>query len=109
MEARIGRQTPTTSVVLPYEETFGDEAIRLYESTGRKAQEWQKLLIYDIMETPRGLLSPEDDLAWAMANFDRYDVKYLPVCGSGGKFEGFVSREAIFSKYRRVVREADSF
>jgi phage terminase large subunit-like protein len=49
MEARIGRQTPTTSVVLPYEETFGEEAIKLYESTGRKAQEWQKLLIYDIM------------------------------------------------------------
>lgn len=49
MEARIGRQTPTTSVVLPYEETFGEEAIRLYESTGRKAQEWQKLMIYDIM------------------------------------------------------------
>lgn len=49
MEARIGRQTPTTSVVLPYEETYGEEAIKLYESTKRKAQEWQKLLIYDIM------------------------------------------------------------
>ena len=49
MEARIGRQTPTTSVVLPYEETFGENAISLYESTGRKAQEWQKLMIYDIM------------------------------------------------------------
>jgi len=49
MEARIGRQTPTTSVVLPYEETYGEEAIKLYESTKRKAQEWQKLLVYDIM------------------------------------------------------------
>lgn len=49
MEARTGRQTPTTSVVLPYEETFGEEAVNLYESTGRKALEWQKLLIYDIM------------------------------------------------------------
>ena len=39
MEARIGRQTPTTSVVLPYEQTLGEEAIKLYESTGRKAQE----------------------------------------------------------------------
>ena len=51
MEARIGRQTPTTCVVLPYEETLGEEAIKLYESTGRKAQDWQKLLIYDIMAT----------------------------------------------------------
>ena len=44
-EPRLGRQTPTTSVVLPYDETLGDEAIQLYEKTGRKAQEWQKLMI----------------------------------------------------------------
>ena len=35
MEARIGRQTPTTSVVLPYKKTVGDEAVELYESSGR--------------------------------------------------------------------------
>ena len=56
MEARTGRQTPTTCIVLPYEETFGEEAVKLYESTGRKALEWQKLLIYDIMaRTPDNL------------------------------------------------------
>ena len=56
MEARIGRQTPTTSVVLPYDETWGEQAIALYESTKRTAQEWQKLLIYDIMaRTPDNL------------------------------------------------------
>ena len=48
-EPRLGRQTPTTSVVLPYDETLGEEAIQLYEKTGRKAQEWQKLMIFDIM------------------------------------------------------------
>ena len=67
------------------------------------------MLVYDLMESPHGLLSPDDDLAWAMANFDRYNVKYLPVCSSGGKFEGFVAREEIFSKYRSVVRDADSY
>ena len=67
------------------------------------------MLIYDMMETPHGLLSPDDDLAWAMANFDRYNVKYLPVCSTGGKFEGFISREEIFSKYRRIVRDGDSY
>lgn len=46
---RIGRQTPTTSVVLPYTETLGAEAIELYNSTGRTAMEWQQLQIYDIM------------------------------------------------------------
>lgn len=62
MEARIGRQTPTTNVVLPYEETLGEEAIKLYESTGRKAQEWQKLLVYDIMA-----LNP--DRLWTHSKF----------------------------------------
>lgn len=48
MTAR-GRQTPTTSLVLPYARTKGQEAVNLYNLTGNKAQEWQKLLLYDIM------------------------------------------------------------
>ena len=39
-KARIGRQTPTTAFVLPYEKTCGAEAVELYNSTGRAAQEW---------------------------------------------------------------------
>lgn len=49
MEARIGRQTPTTSVVLPYTNTAGDQAIELYKQTGREPLEWQVLMVYDIM------------------------------------------------------------
>lgn len=48
-EPRKGRQTPTKSIVLPYTETRGQEAIDLYNSSGRTAQEWQELMIYDIM------------------------------------------------------------
>ena len=48
-EARIGRQTPTQSFVLPYTRTLGDDAISLYNSSERTAQQWQELLIYDIM------------------------------------------------------------
>jgi phage terminase large subunit-like protein len=47
--ARIGRQTPTQSVVLPYEKTIGREAVKLYSLLGKIAQEWQELLLYDIM------------------------------------------------------------
>lgn len=50
-ETRKGRQTPTKSIVLPYTETRGQEAIDLYNSSGRTAQEWQELLIFDIMAT----------------------------------------------------------
>ena len=45
---RTGRQTPTQSAILPYEQTCGQEAVSLYNSTGRAAQEWQALLLYDI-------------------------------------------------------------
>lgn len=62
MEVRKGRQTPTTSVVLPYEKTLGEEAVTLYESTGRKAQEWQQLLVYDIM-------ARTDDNLWIHSKF----------------------------------------
>lgn len=48
-EVRLGRQTPTQSVVLPYTTTRGQEAIDLYNNTGRTAQEWQVLLLYDIL------------------------------------------------------------
>lgn len=50
-ETRKGRQTPTKSIILPYKETRGREAIELYNSSGRTAQEWQALLIYDILAT----------------------------------------------------------
>lgn len=46
---RIGRQTPTKSIILPYTETRGQDAIEIYNSSGRTAQEWQELLIFDIM------------------------------------------------------------
>ena len=32
-DARIGRQTPTKSVAVPYEQTRGAEAVELYNST----------------------------------------------------------------------------
>lgn len=46
---RIGRQTPTRSLVLPYRESLGAGAVAVYESSGREAQEWQKRLLFDIL------------------------------------------------------------
>lgn len=48
-EVRLGRQTPTQSVTLPYGQTDGPEAVELYQRTGRTAMEWQQLLIYDML------------------------------------------------------------
>ena len=61
-EPRIGRQTPTQSVVLPYFETKGQEAVDLYNQTGRTAQEWQELLMSDI-------LAVNEDGLWTHTKF----------------------------------------
>ena len=37
-KARIGRQTPTTAFVLPYEKTCGAEAVELYNNSIKNAE-----------------------------------------------------------------------
>lgn len=49
MDTRIGRQSPTVSVILPYNATKGPEAVELYNGTERTVLEWQEALTYDIM------------------------------------------------------------
>lgn len=61
-EKRKGRQTPTQSVVLPYTSTRGNEAIDLYNSTGKTAQEWQELMLSDI-------LAVNEDELWVHTKF----------------------------------------
>ena len=46
-----GVQVPTRSLILPCEGSHGGEAVALYNLTGRKAQEWQEMLLRDIMAT----------------------------------------------------------
>lgn len=62
MDKRIGNQTPTESVVLPYETSDYESAVELYEKTGRSAQEWQSFLLEHIMARN------EDDL-WTHTKF----------------------------------------
>ena len=38
-EVRLGRQTPTTSYVLPYQDSLGARSIELYQQGGRAAME----------------------------------------------------------------------
>lgn len=49
MDTRKGRQSPTVSVILPYKETKGAEAVALYNATERTVLEWQEASTYDIM------------------------------------------------------------
>ncbi|MBR0485894.1 MAG: terminase [Oscillospiraceae bacterium] len=61
-ETRLGRQTPTVSSVLPYTDSKGLEAVQLYNSSGRTAQDWQSLLLEDIMAV-------NDDGLWVHMKF----------------------------------------
>ena len=45
----IGRQSPTVSVVLPYTDTKGAEAVEIYDKTEHNTLEWQVALLYDLM------------------------------------------------------------
>lgn len=65
-ETRIGRQTPTAAVVLPYTQTLGGEAIEAYNRSGREALEWQQLLIYDIMATNADGLWTHMKMGWSI-------------------------------------------
>ena len=38
--ARLGRQTTTQALVLPYDETKGGETVELYEQGGHTAMDW---------------------------------------------------------------------
>lgn len=62
MATRYGNQTPTHSVVLPYTDSKGPEALVLYSETGREAQPWQKRLIDQIMAV-------DEDGLWLHAKF----------------------------------------
>src|SRR5690625_99826 len=59
---KIGEQTPTKSLILPYDESFGDEAIELYEKSGRKAFDWQKFIV-------NAILAKNNQGLWTHMNF----------------------------------------
>ena len=83
---RLGRQTPTQSVVLPYEKSLGQTAIDLYNSSKRTAQQWQELLCYDILAT-------NDEGLWVHTKFG------YSVGRRNGKNEIVVMREMYALKH----------
>lgn len=60
--SRVGNQIPTQSVILPYEKSYGDEAVQLYNLSGNVCQEWQALMLSDIMAV-------NDDGLWVHTKF----------------------------------------
>ncbi len=65
------------------------------------------LVVFDLMEPPRGIVSINDDLACVMEHFERCDRPYLPVYSENGKFAGFVFKDICLAKYRELIRKSD--
>ena len=59
---RLGNQIPTVSHIPEYSKTLGDEAVALYNMSGNTCQEWQALMLSDIMAV-------NDDGLWAITKF----------------------------------------
>lgn len=49
MTKKFGKQTPTQSVILDYNESRYQEAVDLYQRTGLLIYDWQLYLLKDIM------------------------------------------------------------
>lgn len=67
MTERKGNQYPTQSVILPGANSLYEDAIELYEKTGRKAQEWQKSLLKAIMSTNEDGLWTHSKFGWSIS------------------------------------------
>lgn len=80
MANRIGCQTPTTALILPYTQSYGQDAIKLYNETTRTAFEWQEIIIEDI-------LAVNEDGLWVHSKFG------YAVPRRNGKNEVVVMRE----------------
>ena len=94
MSKRIGRQTPTQSLILPYEKSLADEAIELYKKSRRDAYEWQEHLL-------NAILAVNEDGLWVHMKFG------FSVPRQNGKNEVVAMREFIgLQKGEKILHTA---
>ncbi|WP_311537208.1 terminase [uncultured Anaerococcus sp.] len=62
MMVRYGSQTPSQSVILEYDTSLGDEALKIYEKTGLKPYPWQEDLV-------RAIFATNEDKLWTHSRF----------------------------------------
>lgn len=94
MSKRIGSQTPTQSLFLPYKDTLSGEAVMLYQESGRTAYEWQINLLNEI-------LAINEDGLWTHMKFG-YSIPR-----QNGKNEVVAIRELIgLNKGERMLHTA---
>lgn len=94
MTVRIGEQTPTRSLILPYDKSLGVEAVKLYQKSGREAFDWQKFIT-------DAILAKNEQGLWTHMNFG-YSVPR-----QNGKNEIVAMRERIgLEKGEKILHTA---
>ena len=64
-----------------------------------KQEQYDTILVKQLMRKPPATVSPDDDMNTVMKKFDETDAWNLPVIDEG-KYVGFISKSSIFTKYR---------
>lgn len=104
VSVQIGEQTPSKSVILPYESSLGEQAIKTYEESGREAYEWQEFLT-------NAMFAQNADGLWTHMKFGysipRQNGKNEVVAIR--EFEGLKKDERILHTAHRTTTSAAAF
>jgi CIC family chloride channel protein len=70
-------------------------------------EKYNTLFVKDLMTQPPSILDVNEEMHDVMKKFDTYNSWNLPVT-EGNKYIGFVSKSAIFTKYRHLlIKQSD--
>ena len=58
-----------------------------------------------LMQEPAAILSSQTTMAQVMRTFDRTHSDWLPVVDADNHFEGYISRQRLFTQYRKMVAD----
>src|SRR5690606_19194162 len=83
---------------------------RLFEVLLGEKPEGQAKSMRELMEKPTDMVTIEANMEDVMQKMNREDVWILPVVDKDGIYKGFVSKSAVFNKYRALLmRQAAYF
>ena len=58
-----------------------------------------------LMQEPPAILSSQATMTQVMRTFDRTHSDWLPVVDADNRFEGYISRQRLFTQYRKMVAD----
>ena len=66
---------------------------------------YERVHVYNIMETPPAVVFDDEKMESVMLKFDKTEAWRLPVLDKDRKYLGFVSKSRILVAYREEIRE----